>query len=166
MYALQQPDRWVMKHKFIALFATLMLFLGAANGVQADDPVNTGIFSNTAVSGYDAVAYFTEGKPVKGNKTYRMTYMGAEWRFSPAENLAMFRAAPENYAPQYGGYCSWAAGRGYLADGNPKNWRIVDGKLYLNYNDDVQQKWEQDIPGFIAKANKNYPQLVDLEEGN
>ena len=84
-----------------------------------------------------------------------------QWRFASAENRDLFLANPDAYSPQYGGYCAWAAAQGYTAPGNPKNWSVVDGKLYLNYNDKVQRDWEQDIPGFIAKADANWPAVLD-----
>lgn len=150
-------------NRILVLVGTLVIFLGLSSAASADDPINTGFFNNRAIHGYDPVAYFTVGKPVKGEKAHQYDFMGAEWRFSSAENLKLFKADPFKYAPQYGGYCSWAAGRGYLANGDPETWRIVDGKLYLNYDTSIQVKWEKDILGFIAKANVNYPDLVDLE---
>ena len=150
------------------LIALSLVFAGSVAAV-ADDPIYTGVFNSRAVSGYDTVAYFTEGKPVKGSKKFKTEYMGAEWRFSSQENLDLFLAEPAKYAPQYGGYCAWAMGgaesgkRGYTASGDPKVWKIVDGKLYLNYDKSIYDKWVVDIPGFITKADKFYPETVDLE---
>jgi len=125
-----------------------------------DAPVYTGTFSNAAVGGYDPVAYFTDHKPVKGDKRFVLNLNGAEWRFVSAENRDRFAAAPEHYAPQYGGYCAWAVSQGYTASGDPQFWKVVDDKLYLNYDASVQQKWEKDIPGFIVKANQNWPTVL------
>lgn len=127
----------------------------------AKDPVYTGTFSSLAVSGYDPVAYFTQDKPVEGSSNHEYEWNGATWRFSSAENLNSFRANPEAYAPQYGGYCAWAVSQGYTASSDPDVWRIVDGRLFLNYSKDVQQKWEKDVPGFIAKADMNWPKVLD-----
>ncbi len=124
-------------------------------------PVYTGSFSNVAVEGYDAVAYFTEGKPVKGDKDFATEYNGAEFRFASQANLDAFKADPVNYAPQFGGYCAWAVSQGYTAKGDAEVWRIVDGKLYLNYNRKVQSDWEKDIPGFIQSANSNWPNVLN-----
>jgi YHS domain-containing protein len=123
--------------------------------------IYTGTFSSLAVSGYDPVAYFTQGKPVKGSSTHETEWKMATWRFASAESKAQFLAAPEKYAPQYGGYCAWAVSQGYLASGDPNYWKIVGGKLYLNYDASVQAKWEKDIPGFIAKADGNWPKVLD-----
>jgi len=133
----------------------------AAQPASAEKPpIYTGFATSVAVGGYDPVAYFKAGEPVKGDDAFEYDWMGAKWRFANAANLAAFKAAPQSYAPQYGGYCAWAVSQGYTAKGDPKNWRIVDGKLYLNYNDDIQAKWEKDIPGFIAKANGNWPKVL------
>lgn len=146
--------------KSLAILALSLAALSPA-AAFAKDPVFTGRFSSLAVDGYDPVAYFTVGEPVKGSKEFMTRYEGAEWRFSSADNLAAFKAMPEKYAPQYGGYCAWAISQNYTARGNPNNWTIVDDKLYLNYNDEIQKRWEQDIPGFIAKANENWPSVLN-----
>lgn len=126
----------------------------------ADDLIYTGLFSNTAVSGYDAVSYHTEGAPVRGSREFRTQWQGAEWRFASQDNLDLFLADPNAYAPAYGGYCAWAIAQGYTAKGDPEFWRIVDGILYLNFDRSVQERWENDIPGFIEAANANYPSVV------
>lgn len=135
--------------------------LAIAGGAVAKDPVYTPRFSNTAVDGHDVVAYFEEGAPIKGDKEFTTEYKGAEWRFSSQANLDAFTADPEAYAPQYGGYCAWAASQGYTARGNPDNWTIYEGKLYLNYNDKVQADWLQNIPGFIELADANWPDILN-----
>lgn len=124
-------------------------------------PVYKGLFDEAAVGGYDAVAYFTAGKPVEGSKAFQHTYKGVTWRFASADNLAAFKANPEKYAPQYGGYCAWAVSQGYTAKGDPKAWKVVDGKLYLNYDLNIQKRWEKDIPGFIVKGDANWPKVLE-----
>lgn len=123
-------------------------------------PVYTGTFSNLALSGYDAVAYFTQGKAVQGSAQFTTSYNGADWQFASAADLAAFKANPAKYAPQYGGYCAWAVSQGYTASGDPMIWKIVNDKLYVNYNADVGAKWSKNIPGFIASANVNWPKLA------
>ena len=127
---------------------------------SAKQPVFTEFGSKLALDGYDAVAYFNTGKPAKGSAAPAVTWNGATWHFSSAENKAAFEAKPEAYAPQYGGYCAWAVSEGYTAKGDPGIWRIVEGKLYLNYNASVQKSWEKDIPGRIAKGDKNWPAVL------
>jgi hypothetical protein len=80
--------------------------------------------------------------------------------WQPLERQPQFRANPSRYLPQYGGYCAWAVAQGNTASGDPRYWRIVEGRLYLNYNSDIQRQWEADIPGFIASANSNWPRVL------
>lgn len=117
-----------------------------------------------AVGGYDAVSYFRgSGAPQKGDARYRVTWNGAEWRFASEANAEAFKANPTAFAPQYGGHCAWAMSRGSLAPGDPGLYKIVDGKLYLNFNAQVQQTWLGDIPGFIAKSDPAWERIPDGE---
>jgi YHS domain-containing protein len=141
----------------VLVIATLFLFVRSA--AAAVDPVNKNLFG-TALKGYDPVAYFKEGRPVKGKDEFRHDWMGAKWYFASAVNRDEFAKNPEKYAPQFGGYCAWAVGHGYTAGIDPKAWKIVDGKLYLNYSKDVQKMWEQDVPGWIKKGDENWPKLI------
>lgn len=137
------------------LFLAITLFLGlSALPALADTPVNTGTFGNTAIGGYDTVAYFEQGTPVKGDKKIVTEWNGAEWRFSSEENKQLFVANPEKYAPQYGGYCAYALGvTGDLVSTDPQAWHIQDGKLYLNYSLKVREQWLLDKDNYITKAN-------------
>ncbi len=123
-------------------------------------------FDGLAIRGADPVAYFTESKAVKGVADYETTWNGSTWRFSSAENLAAFEADPEAYAPQYGGYCAWAVKEGYLASVDPEAWRIVDGKLYLNYSAGVQRQWQGDIAGNIVQGDQNWPAALASDTVN
>jgi YHS domain-containing protein len=136
----------------------LLVILAAV--ARAEKPVNTSLFG-VAIKGYDPVAYFTEGKPVKGDSKITHEWNGATWQFASAEHRDAFKKSPEKFAPQFGGYCAWAVSQGYTANVDPERaWRVVNEKLYLNYDRGVQKKWEQDIPGFIAKAEVNWPKLI------
>jgi len=148
----------------VVLLAAALAVTGAAlpaAAAYAEDPIYTGRFSNTAVGGYDAVAYHTEGEAVRGQRAFSTDWRGAEFRFASQANLDLFLSDPEAYAPAYGGYCAWAVSEGYTAKGDPQVWNIVDGVLYLNYNNQIQERWTADIPGHIESANANYPGLVD-----
>jgi YHS domain-containing protein len=114
-----------------------------------------------ALRGYDAVAYHVDGKAVPGQGAYEHRWNGAVWRFSSTANREAFVRAPARYAPEFGGYCAYAVSRGYTADGDPNAWRIVDGRLYLNYSKRVQRLWEEDIPGNIAKGRRNWPGVLE-----
>jgi hypothetical protein len=128
------------------------------NGKSLVDPVNKD-GNGAAVEGYDVVAYFDQGRPAMGSPAFSHSWMGATWRFASQQSRDRFAADPARYAPQYGGYCSWAVSQGYTAKIDPEAWKIVNGKLYLNYNKKVQQKWERDAPALIEKANRNWPNL-------
>ncbi|MBC7929575.1 MAG: YHS domain protein [Rubrivivax sp.] len=116
-----------------------------------------------ALRGYDPVAYFREGAAVEGRQEFESAWNGAKWRFKSAENRDEFARVPEAFAPQYGGYCSYAVGNGYTADGDPQAWKIVGGKLYVNYNTDVREMWEKDIAGLISKGDENWARFQKSE---
>ena len=112
-----------------------------------------------ALHGYDPVAYFTAGAPAKGNAKFTATFEGARYHFANAQNLKKFKANPAAYAPQYGGFCAMGVVLHKKLDGDPNVWKVVDGKLYLNVNKDVQVAWQRDIPGNLAKANEEWPDI-------
>ena len=127
---------------------------------MAEDAINTN-WRGLAIKGYDPVAYFTEAKPLEGNADFEFQWADATWRFTSAAHRDLFVADPESYAPQFGGYCAWAVSQGYTAGIDPVAWRIVAGKLYLNYSLQVQKTWEEDVPGNIKRADANWPKLRD-----
>ncbi len=151
------PTTDLSRRHLLAGFAASALALGSAPAL-ALEPVYS--WRRKALRGYDPVAYFTHGRPVEGSERFTHQWQGATWRFASAENRDSFAADPERYAPQYGGYCAWAVSQGYTASTDPEAWRIVDGKLYLNYSKSVQRRWEKDIPGNIGKADRNWPELL------
>jgi YHS domain-containing protein len=138
------------------LFAALIGFAASAAAQKPE------IFADRAgaIRGYDPVAYFTEARPVKGSEKFVHAWKGATWRFSSAENRERFAAAPEKYAPQYGGYCAYGVAQNYAVSIDPQAWSIVDGKLYLNYSRSVRETWNKDIPGYIHKADANWPAVL------
>ncbi len=142
------------------LLATLAMsapiFAAPADG----GPVYTARFSDLAIGGYDAVAYFIDGAPAKGSSEFEVQHRGVTWRFASAANLTTFQQDPTKYSPQYGGYCAWAMAGGDKAAGKPPYWKIVDGKLYLNYSSGVQTKWLKDIEGFVKKADEHWAKLT------
>lgn len=144
--------------KFPVLAAALLLSVPAT---AKDAVFSTG---QGAIRGYDPVAYFTEGKAVKGlvwhDDEITYTWQGATWRFANAENQRKFMANPEKYAPAYGGYCAYAVANGYTATTDPDAWTIVDDRLYLNYSASVKQRWEKNTRDYIRKANKNWPAVL------
>jgi YHS domain-containing protein len=112
------------------------------------------------LQGHDPVAYFTEGKPTKGDAQFSASHGGATYHFASAANRDAFLAEPAKYAPQFGGFCAMAAVFEKKFDGDPNTWKIVDNKLYLNVNPDVGKKWSEDIPGNVSKADENWPKIA------
>lgn len=137
----------------------LLLLSGWALPAFGLDPINSSFFSG-AIKGYDPVAYFTEGEPVKGSRQFTHTWRGATWRFASREHLELFKADPERYAPQYGGYCAWAVAQGETVGIDPDAWSIIEGKLYLNYSKKIRRQWLEDVEGNIRKGDANWPELL------
>ncbi|MGI9364680.1 MAG: YHS domain-containing (seleno)protein [Rhizobiaceae bacterium] len=144
-----------------SLLAALALVLVQMHPVAAASPVPSLNLSKSglALRGYDPVAYFNAGKPVKGDASITVKNGGAEYRFSSQENKALFVADPKKYLPEFGGFCAYGAAVNYKVDGDPKVWNIVDGKLYLNINRSVDKTWRGDKQTYISKANKNWTKL-------
>ncbi|MEP2988847.1 MAG: YHS domain-containing (seleno)protein [Parasphingorhabdus sp.] len=146
----------------LALAATTTSMV-VVSGAAIAGPTFTGVEgANVAVSGYDVTSYFSgSGVPVKGSKAHRVSYKGTDYYFATASNADKFKSSPAQFAPQYGGHCAWAMSRGSLAPGDPLLSKVVDGKLYLNFNRNVQKTWLSDIPGFVSKANTEWPKIPD-----
>jgi len=121
------------------------------------------VHSGKAIRGYDPVAYFTEGKPVKGDVKLVYNWNKADWYFSSQKNLDLFKANSEKYAPQYGGYCAFGLSNGYKAPTDADAWTIENDKLYLNYNLQVRQEWNKDRQQRIKQADQNWPSVRDKE---
>ncbi len=112
-----------------------------------------------AINGYDPVAYFIESKPIIGKKEISLMRKEQMWYFSSTENRDAFKANPEKYEPQFGGYCAYGMSRGYKAKTDADAWTIADGKLYLNYNLEVKKIWSEKQNDLIDKANKTWPSV-------
>lgn len=145
----------------LAAAAAALAVAAVAPAFAGDKPeIQTGRFNNFAAGGYDVVSYFSGAGPVRGEKAFSTEYKGATFRFADQANLNAFLNDPAAFAPQYGGYCAWAASQGYIAPGDPDVWHVHDGKLYFNYNRKVQEDWLKDAPGFIAAADRNWPAVL------
>ncbi len=146
----------------VLVVASALAFYASTYPVQAKgSQIYTSMISKAGAGGYDVVAYFREGTPVQGNARFSHSWRGATWRFSSASYRDAFIANPEAFAPAYGGHCAWAASQGYKASGDPLQWRIVNDRLFLNYDATIKARWETDIPGFIASADKKWPSFAD-----
>lgn len=141
----------------VVLAGAVTAFSGSP--LLADEPAVYSM-AGIAISGYDPVAYFTEGRPVRGNARHALMWRGTTWYFASEENLLAFEMNPEAFAPQYGGYCAMAVSRGTIAATMPEAFRIVDGKLYLNNSMQVLNIWAKDAGGNITKANEQWPAVL------
>lgn len=146
--------------KSFAAFTIALLLLSVPGLAQKSVVFVT---NGGAIGGYDPVAYFTESKPVKGTAALTYNWQGADWHFASRQHLDAFKAAPEKYAPQYGGYCAYGTSQGYKAPTEPDAWTVVDDKLYLNYNKKVKETWRKDQAGYIKKADANWLQVAKQE---
>lgn len=141
----------------LAVLSALMLAPSAPVAYAATAEYN--LTHGVALSGYDPVAYFTEGRPVKGNAAHVFSYGPATYHFASEKNRATFAANPARYAPKYGGYCAYGMARGYKAPIDPAAFTIVRGSLYMNYSQSVQRTWRKDIHGYVERADHNWPSV-------
>ena len=142
--------------------------LSAQQAVPATAPAATKVLVNVdrhgvALAGYDPVAFFVDSAAVRGDSTHRASHGGATYWFASEAHRALFTADPARYVPQFGGYCAYGASRGYAAKVEIDTWQIIDGRLTLNYDKDVQRTFNQDVAGYLRKANLNWPGIVERE---
>ena len=160
MKSIDPPKRRTM------LLAAATFMVGGATRA-ATPPINTlknsALFSSrtdTAINGYDTVAYFAQNRAVKGLDSLTHHWMGATWKFSSQAHRDLFKANPAEYAPQYGGYCAYGAAQGYLVKVDPAQFTVREGKLYLNYDAKVQATWSKDILGYTRAADEKFAALL------
>lgn len=145
-----------------ALLATALM--GGVAAAQAADEINlvpglSGAGAPLALHGYDPVAYFTQGRPVRGEDGLAYVHDGAAYRFSSEEHRAAFEADPARYLPAYGGFCAYGVAVGKKFDGDPHFWRIEDDRLYLNLNREINETFLEDVDGNIAQADDNWVEI-------
>jgi YHS domain-containing protein len=160
-----------MRKHLLALPLVAAFGLALAAPALAVDEVNVSTGATIAgpglaVHGHDVVAYFTDGAPTLGSAEFSAVYEDATYRFASEENLDAFEADPAKYVPAYGGFCAYGVAVGKKFDGDPRFWKVVDGRLYLNLNGDIQAKWTEDIPGNIVEANANWAEIRSVAVGD
>lgn len=152
--------------KLIILLSALFLVSGAyAQESTSGRQKHFNTYKNhLAIQGYDPVAYFEDGKAVKGVGNHRSEYKGIIYHFSSDEHKMLFEKNPSKYEPQYGGWCAYAMGDdGDKVEINPSTFKIVDGKLYLFYNkggDNTKVYWNEDQDNLMKEANKNWKSIT------
>lgn len=147
----------------MAVTLGLPLLYGPANAADEQNTSRGATLAGPglAAHGYDVVSFFTQ-QPVVGTDAFALAHNGATYRFANQSNLDAFKAEPAKYEPAFGGYCAFGAALGKKFDGDPRFWKIVDGRLFLNLNGDIQAKWSQDIPGNIQKADGNWVKIKSV----
>jgi len=144
--------------KVVMLVAIAVLMISAA--AFAKDLKNVDK-SGLALQGYDPVAYFTQNQPVKGSQQFQSSHNGATYHFASAENKKLFDASPAKYEPQFGGYCAYGTSKNKTVPIKPSAFQIVDGRLLLQYDEDVRDTFNKDTRGNLTKADGNWPGLVE-----
>lgn len=156
----------MLTRRTILMAGAAALAAGAAGIYMTRDDAGTHSYFATdgvALRGADPVAYFTQSEAVIGSSEFAHDWAGVTWHFASATHRDLFIADPLAYAPQYGGYCAWAvAAKEQLFSIQPENWAVVDGKLYLNFSDDVEETWNTDRAGFIAQGDAAWPEVRKL----
>jgi YHS domain-containing protein len=145
-----------------AIAAAVLLTAAAApaGAVKTTGHEYNTLYAGLGAKGYDVVSYFTDSKATVGSADFTFDYRGVTWRFASKEHRDLFAKSPAKYAPQYGGFCAWGVAAGKLFDVDPeKGWTIHDGKLYLNFNAELNGVFAGDPASFVAKAEKNWPKL-------
>jgi YHS domain-containing protein len=156
-----------MKKAIVSASAIAVAFVLGYAPALAGNTVNTGYFGGVAILGYDPVAYFTEGRPVKGSEEFSYDWLGTPWHFASRKHQELFKSAPVKYAPQFGGYCAGEiAAEGITVNIDPEAWKIIDGKLYLVYNKGYDEQFAAEARDLVPKADANWPKLVaNLNQG-
>lgn len=147
-----------------SLILPLLAAVAPIGAAQSADEINvskggTLAGPGLAVHGYDVVAFFTGGKAAIGSDAYAVAHAGGTYRFTSQAHLDAFNADPAKYQPAYGGFCAYGTALGKKFDGDPRYWKIVGGRLYLNLNGNIQAEWSKDIPGNLAKADTNWGRI-------
>jgi len=151
----------IMKN-IVKYLAVTLASLVLAFGAQAKELVNTAGASGIAVGGFDTVAFFTDKKPVNGDPGISSSYQGATYIFASKEHKELFDASPEKYLPQCGGFCAFGVSVNALFPVDIVNtWQVREGKLYFNLNKSILKSFNKDFEGNVAKAEKNWPGLVE-----
>jgi enamine deaminase RidA (YjgF/YER057c/UK114 family) len=148
------PSRQILPTTLLGLlFATVVSSTG-----RSEEP-------KLSISGYDPVAYFTDGKPVQGKSEIEYLWHKLRWRFASPAHRDLFAKEPDRYTPQYDGYCAMgvsAGGEGHKDTVDPEAWTIVDGKLYLTHMSQAMDDWRQNPSDYIKQADANWAAVKDL----
>lgn len=179
---MKNPKLAILTNSLVIIIISLTVIMAGCNTFNKDKSLSekpslttqsnsenktNGVFfeeKGVAIKGTDPVAYFIAQQAVKGNSQFSYQWGNTTWWFTNAKNRDLFIENPEKYAPQYGGFCAWAVSNNYTASIDPEAWTIVEGKLYLNYNKNIQKKWTKNMMDNIIKGDSNWPNIaVELQ---
>jgi hypothetical protein len=150
-----------MKKTLLTVSMCIAAFALGSSSALADNTVNAGYFGGVAIMGYDPVAHFTDGRSVKASEDFSYDWLGTPWHFASREHCDLFISEPIKYAPQFGGYCAGeVALEGVTINADPEAWRIIDGKLYLDYGKDFAANLEAQPQKWLPKVGANWPMLA------
>lgn len=159
---LSQPIRRLLLSAVASAAVVLTLVPIPSFAYDEGSPAATNVDAKgVALKGYDPVSYFSGRKPVHGKANITAQHDGATYYFASVANRNKFQAAPEQYAPQFGGFCAMGVALGKKLDADPMRYRVVNDKLYLNVSKHAQTRWLDDVPGNIENAEKGWPALKD-----
>ncbi len=151
-----------MKYFVIAISVIVVAAIGFAT-VKKVSPVSWGLWGTTnttsgiALDGYDPISYFDDGAPVRGQESITFEWRDAVWQFSSADNKERFAASPDQFAPQFGGFCAFAVIKGFTADPAPDAWHIEGESLYVFADKDVRDEWVATLPdGSLERSRENW----------
>ena len=152
-------EAWLSRSRPSAILVGFLLMTALVADARGDE-------LKLSISGYDPVAYFTEGKPVQGKTEFEYLWHKSRWRFVNSQHRDLFTQDPEHYAPQYDGYCAmgvaWSDPHKDTVD--PEAWAIVDGKLYLTHTPSSLEAWSQSAAENIKTANQNWSTVKSQPE--
>lgn len=145
-----------MKKLFVAA-----VLLTAISGIAAAKELHNLNRDGVAIQGYDPVAFFTDNRAVQGSSQFQSQYDGAKYYFASAEHKSAFDKEPGKYEPQFGGYCAYGASQGHPAPVKIEAWQIVNGRLLMQYDLGIKDKFNKDQQGNLRKADQNWPGIVE-----
>ncbi|HEX4486809.1 MAG TPA: YHS domain-containing (seleno)protein [Terriglobales bacterium] len=146
-----------MKKKLLTTFAMFVVLSAVASAKDLLNVDRDGV----GIQGYDPVAFFSDGRPVKGYAQFQSQYHGAKYYFASSEHKAAFDKEPAKYEPQFGGYCAYGVSHGSRAPVKVEASQIVNGRLLMQYDLDVKDSFNKDTQGSLKKADQNWPGLVE-----
>jgi YHS domain-containing protein len=157
-------NRVILKFVLLLLCSFFLLAFATANAQTPGKHFNNLNSDGVILDGYDAVAFFTDNKPVKGYTQFQYKYEDATYYFASQDHLDLFKTNPDKYKPQFGGWCAYAVSLGRVAPIDVNTFSIVNDRLVIQHNQRAVNGWNKDVQGNLSKADKYWPK-VSAENG-